>query len=140
MIEMDTPGSSLLEDLRGTKLVGDGRRVLDLRLFQVEVKGMQPVRRDHLLVRGGGRGRGTAHLAQLGAVVAARGDDDIAAVGADLVDDAAHLGVGGHRVGAVPGGRAGTAIGQDEGHIERLLRRWRTSPDPRSGPLESSVL
>jgi hypothetical protein len=38
-----------------TKLVADGRGVLDLRLFQVEIEGVQAVVVDHLLVgRGGG--------------------------------------------------------------------------------------
>src|SRR5581483_5537399 len=114
-------GVFLLEDLRGAQLVGDRSRVLDLRLFQVEVEGVQPVAGDHLLVGGGGGRRRAAHLAQLGAVEAAGGHDHVPASGADLADDRADLGVGGHRVGAVPRGGATAAVGQDEGHVEGLL-------------------
>ncbi len=110
-----------LQDLRGAQLVGDGRRVLDLRFLEVEVDRVQAVRGDHLLV-GGRRGRGrTAHLAQLRAVVAARRDDHVAPSGTDPADDAGHLGVSGHWVGPVPRRCARTAAGQDEGHVERLL-------------------
>ena len=95
-------GILLLQDLRGAQFVGDRRRVLDLRLLQVEVDGVQAVGRDHLLASGGRRRGRTAHLAQLGAVVAARRDDDVAAAGADRADLAGHLGVRGDRVGPVP--------------------------------------
>ena len=123
------------------QLVGDGRRVLDLRLLQVEVDRVQPVGRDDLLVRGGGRGRRAAHLAQLGAVVAARGDDHVAAVGADLIDDAGDLGIGGDRVGPVPGGRARAPVGQDEGHVERLLAgRGHYRADVRRARVQRAVI
>ena len=130
VIEMNSPGSSCWRICAAPSSLAIAG-VLDLRLLQVEVDRVQPVGRDHLLVGGGGgRGR-AADLAQLGAVVAARGDDHVAAVGAHLVDDRADLRVRRHRVGAVPGRRA-AAVGQDEGHLEGLLPGGRHDL-PRSG-------
>ena len=109
-----------LQDLRRAQFVGDRRGVLDLRFLKVEVERVQPVRVDDLLVGGRGGGGGPADLAELGAVVTARGHDHVAGLGAYLVDDRGHLRVAGHRVGPVPG-RDAAAVRQDERDVERLL-------------------
>src|SRR5207237_1494861 len=103
-------GVVALQDLRGAQLVVDGRGVLVLRLLQVEVVRLERVLADHLLVRGGRRGCGTAGLAELGPAEPADRDGHVATGAADPADDVGDRRVAGHRRGAVPGRAAAAAV------------------------------